>query len=75
MKEINTIKDLNESLALLPLYVTALHHDSLIYFNKEATVCTPERREMLLNDISLIENITSSIKNIAISFKAEEIAE
>lgn len=49
---------------VLPKYVQALYSDSALYFSGDETIATPERKAIVLNDISLIKEQIASLEKI-----------
>ena len=54
--------NLIEIIQILPKHVQALYSDGVLYFSGEESIATSERKDMLVNDIRIIEELLSVVK-------------
>lgn len=48
----------------LPKYVQALYSDGTLYFSEDKDIATTERKNLVLNDIKLIEENINTLKQL-----------
>lgn len=48
----------------LPKYVQALYSDGTLYFSEDKDIATTERKNLVLNDIKLIEDNIAALKKL-----------
>ena len=73
--EKETIEQLTRTLKLLPMHVQALQTDCLLHFSNEETLSTIDRRNMVVNDIKVIEELLLVVKKTLINSKDQELTE
>lgn len=54
----------NEILQLLPKQIQALYTDSILFFSDEASIATPERKSLILDNIKKIKEQIAALEQL-----------